>query len=72
MSPQRIHWWRKRLQETQPATTAAFVEVKLATAPAAPPQPFALRTRNGCTIEVWPGFDVTELGRLIATVERAC
>lgn len=73
VSPQRIHWWRKRLQETQTASTPTFVEIKLAaTSPQPQMQPFALRTRNGRMIDVWPGFDAAELARLIAAVEATC
>lgn len=72
VSPQRVRWWRKRLQNADasqtPASsqTPAFAEVTLA-APAA--HPFAVHARSGHTIEVWPGFDAAELARLLAAVE---
>jgi transposase-like protein len=66
VSPQRVYWWRKRLEAAE-APAPSFVEVKL---PA--PRPFALTTQSGCIIEVWPGFDAAELARLITAVEGAC
>jgi transposase-like protein len=67
VSPQRIYWWRKRLQNAPAPRQPTFVEVKLVT-PA--PHPFAIRTNSGRTVEVWPGFDASELARLIAVVEK--
>jgi transposase-like protein len=66
VSPQRIHWWRKRLQAADAPKPPTFVEVKLATPVA---HPFAIRTSSGRTVEVWPGFDAAELARLISVVE---
>ena len=71
VSPQRIHWWRKRLRgDAQTSNQPAFVEVKLAGPSATTTRPFAIRTRTGHTIEVWPGFDASELTRLLALVEK--
>jgi transposase-like protein len=63
----RIYWWRKRLQATPAPKPPTFVEVKL---PAPATHPFAIRTSSGRTVEVWPGFDASELARLIAAVEK--
>ena len=70
VSPQRINWWRKRLRSAPGRPTPAFVEVKLAATMTH--RPFTVHTGNGITIEVWPGFDSTELGRLITVMEKGC
>lgn len=43
------------------------MEVKVATQAQA--KPFGVQTRSGHTIAVWPGFDASELRRLLAAVE---
>lgn len=68
VSPQRIYWWRKRLQKSSPAPTG-FVEVTVA--PPRSHQAFTVHTAAGRRIEVWPGFDETELARLLAALEKA-
>lgn len=66
VSPQRLYWWKKRLRGEEPSTSS-FVEVSIRAARQA--QPFAVQTRNGRSVAVWPGFDATELERLLAVVE---
>ena len=71
VTPQRIWCWRNRLRnKTQVAAPAqpAFVEVAVNRNPT---QPFAVHTRSGRTVTVWPGFDAGELGRLLAVVEES-
>lgn len=67
VSPQRIYWWRNRLQQAAEPPHAGFVEVTLAPPPSS--RPFTVHTVSGCRIEVWPGFDQTELSRLVAALE---
>lgn len=73
VSPRRIQWWRARLanaKTTKPPKPPEFVEVKVA-APT-PERPFVVRVGDARAIEVWPGFDADELGRLLYAVERSC
>jgi transposase-like protein len=67
VSPQRLYWWKKRLRDGDARSTSSFVEVSI-TAPRRT-QPFAVQTRNGRSVAVWPGFDAAELTRLLALVE---
>jgi hypothetical protein len=67
VSPQRLYWWKKRLREEDVPSRSSFVEVSIQAARQA--QPFAVQTRNGRSVAVWPGFDAAELARLLALVE---
>jgi transposase-like protein len=67
VSPQKLYWWRRRLHEDEKAREPRFMEVKVATQAQA--KPFGVQTRSGHTIAVWPGFDASELRRLLAAVE---
>jgi transposase-like protein len=76
VAPQQIWRWRHRLRSEAKAqalanttTTPAFVEVAVAREQPQQPQPFAIHTRSGRTVTVWPGFDAGELGRVVAVVE---
>ena len=68
VSPQRIYRWRSRLQEPAELPHAGFVEVIQAPPPSS--RPFTVHTASGCRVEVWPGFDQTELTRLVAALEQ--
>lgn len=68
VSPQKLYWWRRRLREDEKAREPHFMEVRVATKQQA--EPFGVQTRSGHTIVVWPGFDASELRRLLATVEE--
>ncbi|HEX6241042.1 MAG TPA: transposase [Polyangiales bacterium] len=67
VSPQRLYWWKKRLRDEDVRGRSSFVEVSI-TAPRQA-QPFAVQTRSGRSVAVWPGFDAAELARLLAVVE---
>lgn len=67
VSAQKLYWWRRRLRVDERATEPRFMEVKVATQ--AQTKPFGLQTRSGRTIVVWPGFDASELRRLLTAVE---
>jgi transposase-like protein len=67
VSAQKLYWWRRRLREDERASEPRFMEVKVATQAQA--KPFGVQTRSGHTIAVWPGFDASELRRLLAAVE---
>ena len=67
VSRQRLAWWQKRLAGMDADTGAKFVEVTVAAG--APARPFAVQTRSGHSVTVWPGFDAEELARLLAVVE---
>jgi transposase-like protein len=67
VSAQKLYWWRRRLREDARASEPRFMEVKVATPAQA--KPFGVQTRGGQTIAVWPGFDASELRRLLAAVE---
>ena len=74
VTPQRIWWWRKRLQsKKQPERVSKprFVEVTAPNRPEARKRAFAIHTPNGQTVEVWPGFDAGELHRLLVVVKEA-
>ena len=66
VSPQRLHW-----SEASPVkvwrSTSSFVAVSIRAPRQA--QPFAVQTRNGRSVAVWPGFEAAELARLLAVVE---
>jgi transposase-like protein len=66
VSPQRLYWWKKRLRGEEPSPSS-FVEVRIT--PPRQAQPFAVQTRNGRSVAVWPGFEAAELARLLAVVE---
>jgi transposase-like protein len=66
VSPQRLYWWKKRLRG-ESRSTSSFVEVSIRVPGQA--QPFAVQTRNGRSVAVWPGFEAAELARLLAVVE---
>ena len=76
VSPQRLWWWEKRLgaeSDSTGDTQPAFVEVML-------PQPqrtlgssFTVSNDSGWRVEVRPGFDASELRRLLHSLEgREC
>lgn len=67
VSPQRLYWWKKRLRDEDVPGTSSFVEVSIRSPRQA--QPFAVQTRNGRSVAVWPGFDAAELARLLTVVE---
>ena len=72
VTPRQIWRWRHRLRgetKTQASAEPAFVEVAVARKQYHPQQPFAIHTRSGRTVTVWPGFDADELGRVLAVVE---
>ena len=66
VSAQKLYWWKKRLRGEAPSPSS-FVEVSIRAPRQA--QPFAVQTRNGRSVAVWPGFDAAELARLLAVVE---
>jgi transposase-like protein len=66
VSPQRLYWWKKRLRG-ESRSTSSFVEVSIRGPRQA--QPFAVQTRNGRSVAVWPGFEAAELARLLVVVE---
>lgn len=75
IAPRRIWRWRHRLRnETMSQALAkasampTFVEVAVAREQPQP-QPFAIHTRSGRSVTVWPGFDAGELDRVLAVVE---
>ena len=67
VSPQRIHWWRRRLEELESAMTPPFVEVTVTASPEV--RPFVVQSRCGRSVSIWPGFDASELGRLLDVLE---
>lgn len=69
-----LRYWRRRLQENMPGsgTTcgARLVPVSLCEErPAYAGSGLTLVARNGLRIEVLPGFDVTTLERVLATLD---
>ena len=67
VSAQKLYWWRRRLRVEEQGREPRFIEVKVGAQ--AQTRPFGLQTRSGHTIAVWPGFDASELQRLLAAVE---
>jgi serine/threonine protein kinase len=68
VSPQRLYRWRKRLRDEDMHGMAGFGEMRGRSARQI--QPFAVQTRNGRSVAVWPGFDAAEFARLLAVVEE--
>lgn len=66
-SAQRVTWWRKRLERGIDSGGSRFVEVRVAEVGNLQGQdrPFVVQTRVGVAVQVWPGFDEEELGRLL-------
>lgn len=77
--PQRIYWWRKKLEPPArpagaPTTSLALLPVKVTEAPApARPrgEPIMVMLRSGHVIKVGRGFDEDALARAIAVLEGA-
>jgi len=73
VTPQRIYWWKNRLQEQKAAGSndeTAFVEVSVAERPPASAMFFTVQARGGRKVEVPVGFDADELSRLLSVVEE--
>lgn len=72
ISAQKLYWWRHRLKEEalakrQPGPT--FIELRAGSEKQTQPTGFTVHVRGGRALEVVPGFDAEELGRLIAALE---
>ena len=74
--PQRIRWWRKKLEgkaEAPKAGAMALLPVSIA-APAAPSrrgEPVAVYLRGGQVVRVGRGFDEEAFARVVAILEGA-
>lgn len=74
--PQRIYWWRKKLEqpakETAPSSALALLPVKVTES--TPPsrgrgEPIMVMLRSGHVIKVGRGFDEDALARAITVLE---
>jgi hypothetical protein len=64
--PQRIRWWRKRLERTD--TTPKLVPVQLVEAKRG--EPVTVLLRSGHMLKVGRGFDEDAFARVVAVLER--
>ena len=73
--PQRIYWWRKRLEKTAAVAAAAPAQVKLlpvnVTAPRSRGEPVAVFLRTGHVVKVGRDFDEEAFSRVVALLEGA-
>ena len=74
--PQRVRWWKTKLEgdtkaPTPPESALALLPVQVTeSAPAKRGEPVAVYLRSGHIVKVGRGFDEEALARVVAVLER--
>ena len=70
VTPQRLWWWKRKLGDRGSASSVGFVEVRLAESSGGGSS-FTVHAPGGWRVEVRPGFDASELQRLLLCLESS-
>lgn len=67
--PQRLYWWKKKLEERSSSTAIELLPVRVAEAKRG--EPVLVLLRSGHMVKVSRGFDEEALARVVAVLESA-